>query len=45
MNLAWKEMRKNKVRFLIFGSIVFLISFFTFIISGLANGLSQTMLH
>ncbi|MFE7065131.1 FtsX-like permease family protein [Sutcliffiella sp. NPDC057660] len=41
MNLAWKEMRKNKIRFLIFGSIVFLISFLTFIISGLANGLSQ----
>lgn len=41
MNLAWKEMRKNKIRFLIFSSIVFLISFLTFIISGLANGLSQ----
>ncbi|MCA1318413.1 ABC transporter permease [Bacillus tianshenii] len=41
MNLGWKEMRKNKVRFLILGSIVFLISFLTFIISGLANGLSQ----
>lgn len=41
MNLAWKEMKKNKVRFLILGSIVFLVSFLTFIISGLANGLSQ----
>ena len=41
MNLAWKEIKKNKVRFLILGSIIFLISFLTFIISGLANGLSQ----
>ncbi|MGX6444180.1 ABC transporter permease [Neobacillus sp. K501] len=41
MNLAWKEMMKNKVRFLILGSIVFLVSLLTFIISGLANGLSQ----
>ncbi|SOC06164.1 putative ABC transport system permease protein [Ureibacillus xyleni] len=41
MNLAWKEMKRNKVRFLILGSIIFLISLLTFIISGLANGLSQ----
>ncbi|MFP7176312.1 ABC transporter permease [Priestia filamentosa] len=41
MNLAWKEIKKNKVRFFILGSIVFLISLLTFIISGLANGLSQ----
>ncbi|MCM3586952.1 ABC transporter permease [Mesobacillus maritimus] len=41
MKMAWKEMKKNKARFLILGSIVFLISFLTFIISGLANGLSQ----
>lgn len=41
MNIAWKEIKKNKVRFLILGSIVFLVSFLTFIISGLANGLSQ----
>lgn len=41
MNMAWKEMKKNKVRFLILGSIVFLVSLLTFIISGLANGLSQ----
>nr|WP_239587043.1 ABC transporter permease [Bacillus ectoiniformans] len=34
-------MKKNKMRFLILGSIVFLISLLTFIISGLANGLSQ----
>ncbi len=41
MNLAWKEIKKSKVRFLILGSIVFLVSLLTFIISGLANGLSQ----
>lgn len=41
MNIAGKEIKKNKVRFLILGSIVFLVSFLTFIISGLANGLSQ----
>ncbi|WP_155593989.1 ABC transporter permease [Lysinibacillus cavernae] len=41
MNLAWKEIKKNKVRFIILGSIIFLVSFLTFIISGLANGLSQ----
>lgn len=41
MNIAWKEIKKNKVRFAILGSIIFLVSFLTFIISGLANGLSQ----
>ncbi|MGM9544466.1 MAG: ABC transporter permease [Romboutsia timonensis] len=41
MNIAWKEMKKNKARFLILGFVVFLISFLTFIISGMANGLSQ----
>ncbi|HHW36609.1 MAG TPA: FtsX-like permease family protein [Bacillales bacterium] len=41
MTLAWKEIKKNKLRYLILGSIVFLISLLTFIISGLANGLSQ----
>ena len=41
MNLAFKEIKKNKVRFLILGSIVFLVSLLTFIISGLSNGLSQ----
>jgi putative ABC transport system permease protein len=39
--MALKEMKKNKVRFLILGSIVFLVSLLTFIISGLATGLSQ----
>lgn len=41
MNLAWKEIKKSKVKFLILGSIIFLVSLLTFIISGLANGLSQ----
>ncbi|WP_060204948.1 ABC transporter permease [Sporosarcina koreensis] len=41
MKIAWKEMKKNKAKFLILGSIIFLVSFLTFIISGLANGLSQ----
>ncbi|MEH7108731.1 ABC transporter permease [Bacillus sp. JJ1764] len=41
MNIAWKEIKKNKARFLILGSIVFLVSLLTFIISGLANGLSH----
>jgi putative ABC transport system permease protein len=41
MNMAWKEMKKNKARFLILGSIVLLVSLLTFIISGLANGLSH----
>ncbi|QCJ41507.1 ABC transporter permease [Bacillus sp. S3] len=41
MNIAWKEIKKNKMRFVILGSIVFLVSFLTFIISGLANGLSH----
>lgn len=41
MNLAWKEIKKNKLRFLSLGSIIFLISLLTFMICGLANGLSQ----
>src|SRR5690625_7933171 len=41
MKMAWKEITKSKSRFVILGSIVFLVSLLTFIISGLANGLSQ----
>src|SRR5699024_7425327 len=41
MKIAWKEIKKSKARFMILGSIIFLVSFLTFIISGLANGLSQ----
>ncbi|MFD0715531.1 ABC transporter permease [Paenibacillus sp. GCM10027626] len=41
MNMAWKEMMKSKAKFIILGSIIFLVSFLTFIISGLANGLSH----
>lgn len=39
--MAWKEIKKSKPKFVIVGSIIFLISLLTFIISGLANGLSQ----
>lgn len=41
MKMAWKEIVKSKSRFVILGSIVFLVSLLTFIISGLSNGLSQ----
>ncbi|ATP42323.1 ABC transporter permease [Solibacillus sp. R5-41] len=41
MKLALKEIKKNKAKFVILGSIVFLVSLLTFMISGLANGLSQ----
>lgn len=41
MKLALKEMKKNKSKFGIFGSIVLFISFLTFMIAGLANGLSE----
>src|SRR5690625_3459841 len=41
MKMGWKEIKKNKARFIILGSIVFLVSFLTLIISGLSNGLSQ----
>lgn len=41
MKMAWKEIKKNKLRYLILGSIIFLIALLTLIISGLANGLSK----
>src|SRR5699024_4124819 len=41
MKMAWKEIKKSKSRFIILGSIEFLVSLLTLIISGLANGLSQ----
>ncbi|MFF2481081.1 ABC transporter permease [Paenibacillus sp. NPDC058071] len=41
MIMAWKEMKRSKAKFMILGSIVFLVSLLTFLISGLANGLSQ----
>lgn len=41
MKMAWKEMMKYKMRYVILGSIIFLISLLTLSISGLANGLSQ----
>ncbi|ADH97787.1 FtsX-like permease family protein [Salisediminibacterium selenitireducens] len=40
MGLAFKEIKRSKMKFTILGSIIFLISFLTFIISGLANGLA-----
>ncbi|AOM84428.1 FtsX-like permease family protein [Salisediminibacterium beveridgei] len=40
MRIAFKEIRKSKMKFTILGSIIFLISFLTFMIAGLANGLS-----
>ena len=40
MKMAWKEMMKFKTRYVILGSIIFLISLLTMIIAGLANGLS-----
>ncbi|SIS46207.1 ABC transporter permease [Salimicrobium flavidum] len=41
MNMALKEMKKNKTRFLIIGAVVFLISLLVFLLSGLSNGLSE----
>ncbi|THF81711.1 ABC transporter permease [Cohnella fermenti] len=41
MKLAWQEMKRNRARFAILGSIVFLISLLAFIVAGLANGLSR----
>lgn len=41
MKMAWKEMKKYKMRYTILGSIIFLISLLTLSISGLANSLSQ----
>lgn len=41
MQLGWKEMKRNKKRFVTFGAVVFLISLLTFMVAGLANGLSQ----
>src|SRR5699024_4973659 len=40
MKMVWKEIKKSKARIIILGTIVFLVSLFTFIISGLASGLS-----
>ncbi|AVQ98219.1 ABC transporter permease [Oceanobacillus iheyensis] len=40
MKVAWKEIVKFKTRYLILGTIIFLISLLTMTISGLANGLS-----
>src|SRR5699024_10807722 len=41
MKMAWIEIKKSKARFIILGTIVFLVSLLTFIVSGLSNGLSH----
>src|SRR5690625_7789737 len=41
MKMESNEIIKNKSRFIILGSIVFLVSLLTLMITGLANGLSQ----
>ncbi|OUM95813.1 MAG: cell division protein FtsX [Thermobacillus sp. ZCTH02-B1] len=40
MFLAWKEMRRNKTRFLMIGIMFVLISWLVFILAGLGNGLT-----
>lgn len=40
MNLAWKEITRNKMRFVMIGVIILLITWLVFILSGLGNGLS-----
>ena len=41
MFLALKEMKQSKTRFLLIGSIIMLIAWLVFILSGLGNGLSS----
>ena len=41
MFLAWSEIKKNKLRFLLITSILLLVSFLVFFLSGLANGLAS----
>ena len=41
MFLAWSEIKKNKLRFLIIVAILLLVSFLVFFLSGLANGLAS----
>ncbi|EUJ41707.1 ABC transporter permease [Brochothrix campestris] len=40
MKLAWKEISRNKMRFVMIGLIILLITWLVFILSGLGNGLS-----
>lgn len=41
MFLAWSEMKRNKLRFLLITSILLLVSFLVFFLSGLATGLAN----
>ncbi|WP_153733104.1 ABC transporter permease [Sporosarcina obsidiansis] len=41
MFLAWSEIRRNKLRFLLITSILLLVSFLVFFLSGLATGLAN----
>ena len=41
MFLAWSEIKKNKLRFLLIVAILLLVSFLVFFLSGLANGLAS----
>src|SRR5699024_3405547 len=41
MKMAWKEIKKCTSRFIILGTIVFLVSLLTFIITALSNRLSH----
>ncbi|WP_301107521.1 FtsX-like permease family protein [Sporosarcina sp.] len=41
MFLAWSEIKRNKLRFLLITSILLLVSFLVFFLSGLANGLAS----
>lgn len=41
MYLSWREIRHSKLRYLLIGGIVMLITWLVFMISGLANGLAS----
>lgn len=41
MFLAWKEIKRNKIRFMMIGFILVLIAWLVFILAGLGNGLSS----
>lgn len=41
MFLAWKEMKKNKLRFTLITGVLMLVAFLVFFLSGLATGLQH----
>lgn len=41
MFLAWHEIKKNKLRFVLITGVLMLVSYLVFFLSGLANGLQQ----